>query len=145
MSQPKLIDQVHSVIRLTHYSDRTEEAYWHWIKAFILFHHKRHPNEMAEAQISAFLSHLATNRKVSASTQNQALSALLSLYRDVLQKPLDWIDVRAKRPSRPPSWTTKLSPYFRMVPRKLALGILPSSQKPESWILREMSVQTASK
>ena len=104
MSQPKLIDQVHSVIRLKHYSDRTEEAYWHWIKAFILFHHKRHPNEMAEAEISAFLSHLATNKKVSASTQNQALSALLFLYRDVLQKPLDWIDniVRAKRPSRLP-------------------------------------------
>ena len=96
--------QVRAVIRLKHDSTRTEEAYWHWIKTFILFNQKRHPNEMGEIEISRFLSHLATNKKVSASTQNQALSALLFLYRDVLKKPLDRIDniVRAKRPSRLP-------------------------------------------
>lgn len=77
MSQPKLIGQARAVIRLKHYSDRTEEAYWHWIRTFILFHPKRHPNEMGETEISTFLSHLATNKKVSASTQNQSLSALL--------------------------------------------------------------------
>ena len=104
MSQPKLIDQVRSAIRTKHYSPRTEEAYWHWIKKFILFHNKRHPNDMGEAEISAFLSHLAVNRNVTASTQNQALSALLFLYKEVLKKPLDWIQgvQRAKRPSRLP-------------------------------------------
>ena len=66
MSQPKLIDQVHAVIRLKHYSVRTEEAYWHWIKTFILFNQKRHPNEMGEADISRFLFHFATYKKVSA-------------------------------------------------------------------------------
>ena len=76
MNTPKLIDQVRTAIRLKHYSLRTEEAYWHWIKRFILFHGKRHPDEMGEAEISAFLSHLAVDKRVAASTQNQALSAL---------------------------------------------------------------------
>lgn len=104
MSPPKLIDQVRNVIRLKHYSLRTEEAYWHWIKRFILFHNKRHPNDMGEAEISSFLSHLAVDKRVAASTQNQALSALLFLYKEVLKKPLDWIEgvQRAKRPSRLP-------------------------------------------
>ncbi|MEK6325231.1 MAG: integron integrase [Acidobacteriota bacterium] len=104
MSPPKLIDQVRSVIRIKHYSLRTEEAYWHWIKRFILFHKKRHPNEMGEAEVSAFLSHLAVDKRVAASTQNQALSALLFLYKQVLKTPLDWIEdvQRAKRPSRLP-------------------------------------------
>jgi len=104
MPTPKLIDQVHSTIRLKHYSLRTEEAYWNWIKRFILFHNKRHPNDMAEAEISAFLSDLAVAKKVSASTQNQALSAILFLYKEVLNKPLDWIDkiCRAKKSSRLP-------------------------------------------
>ena len=104
MSPPKLFDQVRNVIRLKHYSLRTEEAYWHWIKKFILFHQKRHPSEMGEAEISAFLSYLAVDKNVAASTQNQALSALLFLYTDVLKKPLDWIEGihRAKRPSRLP-------------------------------------------
>jgi len=104
LSQPKLIDQVRSVIRVKHYSLRTEEAYWHWIKRFILFHKKRHPNEMGEPEVSAFLSHLAVEKKVAASTQNQALSALLFLYKEVLKAPLDWIEgiQRAKRPSRLP-------------------------------------------
>ena len=104
MNQPKLIDQLRSAIRLKHYSLRTEEAYWHWIKKFIIFHGKRHPNEMREAEVSSFLSHLAVNQNVSASTQNQALSALLFLYKEVLKTPLDWIEgvQRAKRPSRLP-------------------------------------------
>jgi integrase len=104
MTQPKLIDQVRAAIRVKHYSPRTEEAYWNWIKRFILFYNKRHPNDLSEAEISAFLSDLAVNKKVSASTQNQALSAILFLYNQVLHKPLDWIDniSRAKRPSRLP-------------------------------------------
>lgn len=68
MSTSKLIDQVHATIRLKHYSLRTEEAYWNWIKRFILFHNKRHPNDMAEAEVTAFLSDLAVAKKVSAST-----------------------------------------------------------------------------
>lgn len=93
MSLPKLIDQVRSIIRVKHYSLRTEEAYWHWIKRFILFHKKRHPNEMGEGEVSAFLSHLAVDRRVAASTQNQALSALLFLYKEVLKTP--WIGSKA--------------------------------------------------
>jgi hypothetical protein len=81
LSPPKLIEQVRNVIRLKHYSLRTEEAYWHWIKKFILFHNKRHPNDMGEAEVSTFLSHLAVDKRVAASTQNQALSALLFLYK----------------------------------------------------------------
>ena len=77
MSQPKLIDQLRSAIRIRNYSPRTEEAYWHWIKTFILFHNKRHPSEMGEPEVTAFFSHLAVERKVTASTQNQALSAVL--------------------------------------------------------------------
>lgn len=104
MTQQKLVDQVRNAIRVKHYSPRTEEAYWNWIKRFIIFHNKRHPNDMAESEISSFLSDLAVNKRVSASTQNQALSAILFLYNEVLKKPLDWIDniSRAKRPSRLP-------------------------------------------
>jgi hypothetical protein len=109
MNQPKLIDQLRSAIRLRNYSPRTEEAYWHWIKKFILFHNKRHPNDMGEPEITAFLSHLAVDRKVTASTQNQALSALLFLYKEVLKRPLEWMDniQRAKKPSRLPLVFTK--------------------------------------
>ena len=105
----KLLDQVREAIRLKHYSIRTEESYVTWIKRYILFHNKRHPNEMASAEIEAFLTHLAVQQKVAASTQNQALSALLFLYRDVLKKPLDFpIDaVRAKKPKRVPTVLTK--------------------------------------
>ena len=79
MSAPKLIDQVRSVIRGKHYGRRTENTYVEWIKRYIFFHGKRHPNEMGEAEINAFLTDLAVNKHVSASTQNQALSALLCL------------------------------------------------------------------
>jgi integron integrase len=105
----KLLDQVRDAIRLKHYSIRTEESYVTWIKRYILFHNKRHPNEMASAEIEAFLTHLAVQQKVAASTQNQALSALLFLYRDVLKTPLDLpIDaIRAKKPKRLPTVLTK--------------------------------------
>ena len=98
----KLVDQVREALQLKHYSICTEEAYVAWIKRYIFFHHKRHPNEMGTAEIEAFLTHLAVAQKVAASTQNQALSALLFLYREVLRSPLDAsIDaVRAKKPKR---------------------------------------------
>lgn len=79
MQQPKLLDQVRDAIRVKHYSFRTEKTYINWIKKFIFFHNKRHPLEMGEKEISQFLTHLAVKVKVSASTQNQALSALLFL------------------------------------------------------------------
>jgi site-specific recombinase XerD len=106
---PSLLDQVCSVIRLRHYSIRTEEAYVQIIKRFILFHKKRHPLEMGVEEIRQYLSHLANVGQVSASTQNQALSALLFLYREVLGAELPFIDVveRAKRPARVPVVLTK--------------------------------------
>lgn len=108
--QPKkLLDQVRDCIRRKHYSIRTEEAYVDWIKRFILFHDKRHPQEMAEAEIEAFLTHLATDRNVAASTQNQALNALVFLYRQVLHKNLDdpIQPTHAKRPKRLPTVLTR--------------------------------------
>lgn len=101
---PKLMVRVREAIRTRHYSRRTEESYAHWIKRFIFFHAKRHPMKMGEAEISSFLSSLAVQENVSASTQNQALSALLFLYQNVLKKPLSWVDVgvRAKKPARLP-------------------------------------------
>ena len=106
---PKLLELVRMVIRSRHYSRRTEKSYSGWIKRFILFHGKRHPREMGEGEITAFLSHLATKRRVSASTQNQALSAILFLYREVLKMDLEWLDgfVRAKRPRRLPTVLTR--------------------------------------
>ena len=108
-AKPKLLDQVRDAIRTRHYSYRTEEAYAGWIKRFILFHHKRHPAEMGAPEVSAFLSSLATAAHVSASTQNQALNALLFLYRAVLGGELGWLDgmVRAKRPRRLPVVLTR--------------------------------------
>ena len=104
MKQPRLLDQVRDVVRTMHYSIRTEQAYIHWIKRFILFHGKRHPLELGEPEISAFLTHLAVDKHVAAATQNQALSAILFLYKQVLKKELAWLDdvVRAKRPQRLP-------------------------------------------
>jgi integron integrase len=107
--KPKLLDQVRDVIRRKHFSIRTEQTYVDWIKRYIFFHGKRHPNEMAEPEITAFLTHLARAGKVAASTQNQALSALLFLYREVLQQNIGWLDQveRAKRPERLPVVLTK--------------------------------------
>ncbi|MCL4504827.1 MAG: integron integrase [Chloroflexi bacterium] len=107
--EKRLLDQVSDAIRVKHYSIRTEEAYVGWIRRFILFHDKRHPKDMGGPEIEAFLTHLAVEDHVAASTQNQALSALLFLYRDVLRKELDYpIDaVRAKQPAHLPAVLTK--------------------------------------
>ncbi|HEV2799879.1 MAG TPA: integron integrase [Pyrinomonadaceae bacterium] len=104
MNKPKLLEQVRAVARLRHLSLRTEEAYSGWVRRFILFHRKRHPSQMGVDEIRQFLSHLAVTSQVSASTQNQALCALLFLYRDVLQIELPYIEgiERAKRPVRVP-------------------------------------------
>ncbi len=108
-SPPKLLDQVRDKIRVKHYSIRTETQYVQWIKRFILFHDKRHPQDMDAVEVEAFLTHLAVEGSVSASTQNQALSALLFLYREVLSINLPWMEtmVRAKKPQRLPVVMTR--------------------------------------
>lgn len=104
IAPPKLLDQVRNALRVRHYSYRTEESYLAWIKRYILFHGKRHPREMSAAEVTEFLSSLAVEGNVSASTQNQALAAILFLYKQVLEVELPWLDqvVRAKRPIRLP-------------------------------------------
>jgi integrase len=106
---PRLLDRVRTAARLRHLSPRTEFAYVGWIRRFILFHGKRHPVTMGEPEVSAFLSSLATGRRVGASTQNQALAALLFLYSEVLDRKLQWMNdlVRAKRPERLPVVLTR--------------------------------------
>ena len=103
-SPPRLLDQVRDRIRLKHYSIRTEYAYVEWTRRFILFHGKRHPREMGPGEVESFLTHLAVHGRVSASTQNQAKSALLFLYKEVLGEELPWLDniETAKRPARLP-------------------------------------------
>jgi len=104
----KLLDQARDVLRLKHYSYRTEETYVDWIRRYILFHQKRHPNEMGTPEIQAFLTYLATERTVAASTQNQALSAILFLYREVLHKDIEPVLLSsAKRPERLPTVLTR--------------------------------------
>ena len=100
-SSPRLLDRVRAAIRLRHLSRRTEKAYVGWIRRFILFHGKRHPIELGPAEVTAFLSSLAVRDHVASSTQNQALAALLFLYRAVLDRDVPWLDevVRAKRPA----------------------------------------------
>jgi integron integrase len=107
--RPRLLDQVRDAIRRKHYSLRTEQSYSHWIKRHILFHRKRHPAELGASHVTAFLNQLATAGQVSASTQNQALAALLFLYREVLEIKLPWLDglTRAKRPQRLPTVLTQ--------------------------------------
>jgi integron integrase len=107
--QPRLLDRVREAIRARHYSLRTEEAYVAWARRFILFHNKRHPSEMGEREINAFLTHLAVAGRVTASTQNQALSSLLFLYRHVLERPFPALEnvVRAKRPAHLPVVMTR--------------------------------------
>lgn len=102
---PELLDQVRQAIRYRHYSLRTEDAYVHWIKSFVRFHGLRHPREMGAREVTQFLSHLATERDVAAATQQQALSALLFLYKAVLEVDLPWLDdlVRPKKPARLPT------------------------------------------
>jgi integron integrase len=105
----KLLDRVCMAIRARHYSRRTEKAYVYWIRQYIFFHKLRHPEEMGEREVADFLSWLATGRNVSASTQSQALSALLFLYKAVLKQEVDWIKdvVRAKQPKRLPVVLTR--------------------------------------
>jgi len=109
VAKPKLLNQVRAELRKRHYSHRTEEAYIGWIRSFIRYHGIRHPREMGKDEVEGFLSHLAVDRKVAAATQNQALSALLFLYRDVLGITLEWLDnvVRAKKPARLPVVLTR--------------------------------------
>jgi integron integrase len=101
---PKLLDRVRQACRVRHFSRRTEEAYAGWIRRFILFHRKRHPDDMGSVEVSTFLSWLAVDRHVSASTQNQALSAVLFLYREVLGRDLGTLPsiARARTPERLP-------------------------------------------
>jgi len=104
----KLLDQLRDCLRVQHYSTRTEQAYVEWARRYILFHQKRHPKDLGAPEVKAFLTYLALERKVAASTQNQALSALLFLYREVLNQPLSGIDaVRARQPTRLPTVLTK--------------------------------------
>lgn len=101
---PKLLLQLRQALRLRHYSRRTEQAYVHWVRRFVVFHRMRHPAELGDGEISAFLTDLAVRRRVSASTQNQALGALLFLYREVFGRQVAWLDgmVHAKRGGRLP-------------------------------------------
>jgi len=116
-SKTKLLDQMRLVLRLKHMSIRTEDTYVHWVRRFILFHHKRHPQEMGAPEIRAFLAHLALHDQVAASTQNVALNALVFLYRYVLKQTFPDLEEieRAKRPGRIPVVLTR-----EEVPRVLA-------------------------
>jgi len=125
---PRPFDRVREAARVRHYSRRTERAYLVWIRRFIFFHEKRHPAEMSAPEITKFLSSLAVEGNVAASTQNQALSALLFLYRDVLEQDLPWLDdvVRAKRPARLPVVLTRdevriLLSHIHGVPRLMTV------------------------
>jgi integron integrase len=102
--QPKLLDQARAVLRARHYSLRTEETYLRWMERFIRFHGNRHPRDMGVQEVRQFLTYLAVEGHVAASTQNQALSAILFLYQHVLRQDIGWVDevVRAKQPHRVP-------------------------------------------
>jgi integron integrase len=132
-NKPKLLEQLREHIRLRHYSIRTEEAYIHWAKRFILFHGKRHPAEMGKAEIRQFLSHLATDRQVAASTQNQALAALLFLYQKVLGLNVEELGEieRANRPERVPTVLTRdeAQTLLQRIPagKRLMAGLLYGS------------------
>jgi integron integrase len=129
----KLMDQVRDVLRLKHYSLRTERSYCDWIERFIRFHHLRHPKEMGEVEVSSFLTQLARDGRVAAATQNQALSALLFLYKHVLKQEIGWLDnvERVKRPARFPTVLTrdevhKIFAHLHGMPRLMA-GLLYGS------------------
>src|SRR5262245_22410404 len=126
--KPRLLDLLRETVRARHYSRRTEKAYVAWARCFIIFHGKRHPLEMGGPEVSKFLTSLAVDGQVAASTQNQALSALLFLYRDVLAQELPWLDgvVRAKRAVRLPVVLTRgevaaVIGQLRGTPRLMAL------------------------
>jgi len=113
LQQPRLLPSLRQALRLRHYSLKTEKTYVHWVRRYIYFHSLRHPKEMGADEVTAFLTHLAQTRNVAASTQNQALSALLFLYKEVLDIKLPWLDgiVRAKREKRLPSVLTRNEVY----------------------------------
>jgi site-specific recombinase XerD len=117
---PKLLDRLREALHTRHYGRRTEQTYCHWIKRFILFNNVRHPQEMAEPEINAFLMHLAMKEKGSASTQNQALSALLFLYRYVIGREVGDLGevIRARKPKRLPVVMTR--DEVKSVPANLA-------------------------
>jgi hypothetical protein len=126
----KLLQVVRLALRRGHYSYRTEQSYLHWIRRFVRFHHRRHPRDMGAAEVTAFLNHLAAERRVASATQNQALSALLFLYGAVLESHLPWLDgiERAKRPvGRPtvvsPKEAGRLLAQMQGTPRLVA-GLL---------------------
>ncbi len=121
----KLLDQVREKVRYKHYSLSTEDTYVAWIKQFILYHDKRHPNEMGAAEVEQFLSHLANARNVASSTQNQALSAILFLYREVLEIDLPWVGafVRSRVPKRLPVVLTQAEVKLLLT---IAIDIAPS-------------------
>lgn len=121
----RLLDQVRERIRYKHYSLRTEQAYVYWVRLFIRWHQLRHPRDMGRTQIEAFLAMLANERQVAAATHNQALSALLFLYREVLNVALPWLDdvERPKTPKRIPSvfTTTEVASLLTMLEPDMAL------------------------
>jgi len=108
-ARPRLLDLVRGAIRRRHYSYRTEETYLHWVRRFVLFSGKRHPRDMGAPEVTAFLNYLAQDRGVGASTQNQALAALLFLYKEVIAQPLPWLEGldHAKRPLHRPTVLTE--------------------------------------
>ena len=115
--KPKLLDQVRDVIRRKHYSIRTEQAYIDWIKRFIIYHGKRHPAEMAQEEVADFLTHLARDLNVAASTQNQALSALLFLYKQVLGHEIGWLEKSNARKNRQSyRWSCRAVRYSKFSP-----------------------------
>lgn len=126
-NKPRFLDLVRERIRVKHYSIRTEEAYVGWIKKFIFFHNKRHPAEMGKLEMEQFLTHLAVDKNVAASTQNQALAALLFMYKEVLQIEPPWVEnvTRAKKPVRLPVVLTKneVKHLFEYIPLAYQLHV----------------------
>lgn len=124
-AKPKLLDQLRDRIRLKHYSRRTEDVYLDWAKRYILYHNKRHPQEMGKKEIEGFLTYLATERQVAAATQNQAKAALQFLYKEVLEIQLPWLDEveQAKKPKRLPVVLTEKEVHSLLahVPQAYAL------------------------
>lgn len=125
---PKLLDQLRAEIRVRHYSLRTEQAYVDWVRRFILFHNKRHPKDMGAGEVRDFLSHLAVARNVSASTQNQAKSALLFLYRGLLKIELPWLEevIAAKTPKRLPVVLTQVETRQLLGAMSGTMGLMTS-------------------
>ena len=127
--KPKLLDQVRQQIRVRNYSIRTEAVYAEWVKRYIRFHRYRHPAAMGAEEIEAFLTHLAVKRDVSASTQNQALAALLFLYKEVLKLDLPWLQgvVRAKKPK-----------HLSVVLTRIEVDALLAQLQGDSWIVANL-------